>query len=70
MHEADYLHGDIKPDNFTMGLGANSNMVYMIDFGLSHSVVDSKTKKHMPFEKKDRFNGTVCYASVNSHKGY
>ncbi|GLJ27049.1 hypothetical protein SUGI_0530370 [Cryptomeria japonica] len=30
-----FLHKDLKPDNFLMGLGRRANQVYIIDFGLA-----------------------------------
>ena len=35
-----YLHRDIKPDNFMMGR-SDTNMLYIIDFGLSKNYLDN-----------------------------
>ncbi|KAA3486136.1 casein kinase I-like [Gossypium australe] len=41
VHSKSFLHRDIKPDNFIMGLGRRANQVYMIDFGLAKKYRDS-----------------------------
>ena len=38
LHKIGYLHRDIKPDNFTIGLNEKSALVYLIDFGLSKKI--------------------------------
>jgi len=43
MHEKNYIHRDIKPDNIMMGMGDQSNIVHMIDFGLTRPIIDPKT---------------------------
>ncbi|GJS48840.1 putative reverse transcriptase domain-containing protein [Tanacetum coccineum] len=44
-----FLHRDIKPDNFLMGLGRRANQVYAIDFGLAKKYRDSSTHQHIPY---------------------
>lgn len=43
IHSRLYLHRDIKPDNFLMGLGKRSHYVYVIDFGLTKRYRDSRS---------------------------
>jgi serine/threonine protein kinase len=43
IHSRHYIHGDIKPANFLMGLGAHENEVYIIDFGLARMYRDRNT---------------------------
>ncbi len=49
MHSKFFIHRDIKPDNFLMGLGEKSNILHILDMGLAKWYIDSKTKKHIEF---------------------
>ena len=52
-----------------MGLGKNSNLVYVIDFGLAKEFRDLKTHQHIPYQNKKKLTGTAVYTSINSHLG-
>jgi serine/threonine protein kinase len=43
MHAKNFIHRDIKPDNFMMGLARRGNQVYVIDYGLAKKYRDPKT---------------------------
>jgi len=41
IHYKNYLHRDIKPDNFLMGLGKKLHQVYTVDFAYSTTYFNS-----------------------------
>ena len=69
IHEKSFIHNDVKPDNFVMGLSSKKNQVYIIDFGLSKKYRDPTTHKHIPYEEGKNLSGTPRYASINALKG-
>ncbi|KAL6212733.1 hypothetical protein ACLB2K_017951 [Fragaria x ananassa] len=69
VHSKSYLHRDIKPHNFLMGLGRRANQLYMIDFGLAKKYRDSTTLQHIPYRENKDLTGTTRYASMNTHLG-
>lgn len=69
IHSRNFIHRDITPDNFLMGVRKRGNMVYIIDFGLSKRFRDPETCLHILFREDKNFIGTTRYASVNAHLG-
>jgi serine/threonine protein kinase len=71
LHGEGFVHRDIKPDNFVMGLGERKGIVHMIDFGLSRRWEDLIDK----YTQNDETNssssvvGTARYMSINVHNG-
>jgi serine/threonine protein kinase len=63
------IHRDIKPDNFVIGRGNNSHLVYLIDFGESYSYVVDGGENHI-HQGRHGFVGTRRYASMHAHQGY
>lgn len=69
IHSKNFIHRDIKPDNFLMGLGKKGNLVYIIDFGLAKKYRDARTHTHIPYRENKNLTGTARYASINTHLG-
>ena len=67
IHNCEYVHRDVKPENFAVGRHANENLVYILDFGLARKfVVDGR---HIPAMENRGVTGTIRYASLNAHMG-
>ena len=69
VHSKNFLHRDIKPDNFLMGTGKKGHHVYIIDFGLAKKYRDPKTHQHIPYKEGKNLTGTARYCSVSTHLG-
>ena len=63
-----FLHRDIKPDNFFMGIDKTSHKVFLIDFGLAKRYIQ-RDGKHIPYREGKNLTGTARYASINTHLG-
>ncbi|CAH8618296.1 unnamed protein product [Heterobilharzia americana] len=69
LHAKNFIHRDIKPDNFLMGIGRHCNKVLLIDFGLAKKFRDHRTRRHISYREDKSLIGTARYASLNSHAG-
>lgn len=69
VHNKNFIHRDIKPDNFLMGIGRHCNKVFLIDYGLAKKYRDNHTRQHIPYREDKNLTGTARYASINAHLG-
>jgi serine/threonine protein kinase len=56
----------MKPDNFLVGHGKKSNIIYVIDFGLAKTFMNS-SNIHVKEEKITGCVGTQDFVSLNVH---
>lgn len=69
VHCKSFIHRDIKPDNFLMGIGRHCNKLFLIDFGLAKKFRDMRTRCHINYREDKNLTGTARYASINAHLG-
>lgn len=69
IHSKNFLHRDVKPNNFLIGTGQNASTVFAIDFGLAKKYIDRNTNLHIPYREGKKLTGTARYASIYTHLG-
>jgi len=69
IHNKSFIHRDIKPDNFLMGIGRHCNKLFLIDFGLAKKYRDPQARTHILYREDKNLTGTARYASINAHLG-
>ncbi|KAK5202406.1 hypothetical protein LTR41_011842 [Exophiala xenobiotica] len=74
LHSNHYLHRDVKPENFLLGMGDGGNTVYMTDLGLAiyrhpNWWTSSCSPHRNETARPPQLLGTCRYASINGHLG-
>ncbi|KAF9242803.1 kinase-like domain-containing protein [Melanogaster broomeanus] len=72
IHSRSFVHRDVKPANFVMGLSSSptASVVNVIDFGLARRFKDPRTNDHIAYKQEGRHGvGTSLFASLNAHRG-
>lgn len=67
VHTNRITHQDLKPHNLAIGLGDDTNLINLIDFGVSEFFLNKK-RHHIVQTDVDQSIGTLRYMSVNAHK--
>lgn len=65
LHEAGWLNRDVKAQNFAVGLGEESSIVYMLDFGLTRRYLEHDGRRHL-LRPHGPSVGTFPYAPLTS----
>ncbi|KAE9417662.1 hypothetical protein Angca_008896, partial [Angiostrongylus cantonensis] len=66
LHDAGWLCRDVKAPNFAVGLGQESSVIYMLDFGFSRKYKD-ENGAIIPPRSAAALLGTFQYTSLASH---
>lgn len=61
VHCKSFIHRDIKPDNFLMGIGRHCNKLFLIDFGLAKKYRDARTRMHIIYREDKNLTGKYVY---------
>jgi hypothetical protein len=72
LHMFQYLHRDVNPEKFLLGMGIQGNTVYMTDLGLAiYHHPDRWSSNSAPSRivtaRPPELLGTCRYASINGH---
>ncbi|WKY06904.1 hypothetical protein Q1695_006802 [Nippostrongylus brasiliensis] len=64
LHSIGYIHRDVKPANYAIGLNQNRKMIYLLDFGISrrYGIGPGESTRQVVFK------GTLPYASTSCHR--
>ena len=69
LHDRNFVHRDVKPENLVLGLGQKSELIHLINYSISKKYQDSKNFPQVPKQEGKQVIGTVRYASCWSLMG-
>ena len=68
LHKAEWLHRDVKPDNFVMGTGRDANNMYVIDMGVAVDWNRAELAYRFVSDGERSWVGTPEYAPLRAHE--
>lgn len=54
IHSCGYLHRNVRPENFVVGLGKDSFLIFMIDFSKALKYKSQNKGVHIPYQQVNR----------------
>jgi serine/threonine protein kinase len=72
LHYKNFVHRDVQPGNFLVGLGKKLQQIYTIDYAFATPYQDPMLNRHRPDSPlpPDSFCGTLRFASLNVLRGH
>ena len=71
IHNAGFVHADLKPTNLVFGFGDSEEAmksVHIVDFGLTKKYTDYKGR-HVEQQTNQGTRGTMSYMSIHTQQG-